>query len=342
MHATSLPPSFVRLHRRLRLAGVIAATTLVACGGDPVSPGDGTDDPPRRSVVAVVVTPTSPSLEVGATLVYTASPRDAEGRALGDRAVRWSSSDESVARVTQEGRVTAVAPGTAWIVAESEGRSGRAHVEVEPARVADLQLSAIAVELPAATSRVLAAVPVDARGQLVPDAVVEYRVRDDVVATVDATGRITGRSNGVTEITVTAGAIVRRVRVVVTVREVAGRWSLSVLDLVGRGTRCRVTGATLAVGQQAELLTGDADAGRAAVECTIEGGSPPYESPFAPAGTLVGGISGSDVALNVGPWRFDGVLSPDGRGITGTVRYREEVGGALVERAGRFTATRQP
>lgn len=333
----------ISIAARARRAGAaVVMIALAACGDDPVAPGDDPAAPPRRSVVTVVVRPTSPSLEVGATLLYTAEPRDAEGRPLADRAVRWSSSDDAVARVTQDGRVTAVAPGTAWIVAESEGRAGRAHVEVEPARVADLQLSAIALELPAATSRVLAAVPVDARGQLLPDVAVEYRVRDDVIATVDGTGRITGRSSGTTEVTVTAGAIVRRVRVVVTVREVVGRWSLAIADVVGRGTRCRVTGAVLALGQQAELLTGDADAGRATVECTIEGGTPPYESPFAPAGPVVGAITGSDVALTVGTWRLEGVLSPDGRSVAGTARYREEVGGVPVERTGRFTATRLP
>lgn len=329
--------------RHLRLLAAVATLSLAACAGDPVSPGDGTGDGGARPPVASVsVTPSSPSLEVGATLRYLASPRDADGRALEGRPVRWHSSDERVARVSHDGLVTAVAPGTAWIMAESEGRTGRAHIEVEPARVADLQLSAIALEFPAATSRVLAATPVDGRGQLVADATVDYRITDETIATVDRTGRITGRSRGVTEVVVTSGAVVRRVRVVVTVREVVGRWALAVRDLTGRGTRCRVEGAALEVGQQAELLTGGANAGAARVECAIEGGTPPYESPFAPSGTLAGAITGSDVALHAGSWRLDGVLSPDGRTISGTARYRESVNGTVVERTGSFVATRVP
>ena len=50
-------------------------------------------------------------------LIATASPANAE-----DKKVVWSSSDSSVADVSQDGIVTAIAPGTASIKATSDDR----------------------------------------------------------------------------------------------------------------------------------------------------------------------------------------------------------------------------
>jgi photosystem II stability/assembly factor-like uncharacterized protein len=76
-----------------------------------------------------------------------ATPRDGSGRALEGRAVAWSSSDDAVARVDAAGMLTAVAPGTAVIAAEVEGRRGSAAVTVVPRPA--LRLSAAEVHFAA-------------------------------------------------------------------------------------------------------------------------------------------------------------------------------------------------
>jgi hypothetical protein len=81
-------------------------------------------------VARVSVVPDTASLQVGETRRLHATVLDAAGNALAGRTVAWSSSSESVAHVSQDGTVTAVAPGIATIAAASEGRSATATVTV--------------------------------------------------------------------------------------------------------------------------------------------------------------------------------------------------------------------
>src|SRR5205085_2857394 len=81
-------------------------------------------------VTSVSVSPASASVPQGQTVQLTATPRDASGNALSGRAVTWTSSNTSVATVTNTGRVSGVTAGSATITATSEGQSGTALVTV--------------------------------------------------------------------------------------------------------------------------------------------------------------------------------------------------------------------
>ncbi len=82
------------------------------------------------AVGSVVLSPATKSLKVGETSAWSATVRDAKGRELTDRGLTWSSSAPQVATVTPRGVVTAVAPGTADIRAESEGKSATERISV--------------------------------------------------------------------------------------------------------------------------------------------------------------------------------------------------------------------
>jgi len=69
-------------------------------------------------------------LMLGESVQLTATLLDADGNVLEGRQVDWSSSDESVATVTQNGVVTALARGDVVITASSEGRKGKAGMGV--------------------------------------------------------------------------------------------------------------------------------------------------------------------------------------------------------------------
>lgn len=81
-------------------------------------------------VSAVSVALNASSLTIGQTTQAVATLRDANGTVLTGRGVAWSSSNPGVAAVSATGLVTAVAPGSASIVATSEGKSGSATVSV--------------------------------------------------------------------------------------------------------------------------------------------------------------------------------------------------------------------
>src|SRR5207249_3583581 len=81
-------------------------------------------------VASVTVSPATASLTVGATTQLTATPKDANGTALGGRVVTWGTSNAAIATVSASGLARGVAAGGATITATSEGQSGSAAVTV--------------------------------------------------------------------------------------------------------------------------------------------------------------------------------------------------------------------
>jgi acetyl esterase/lipase len=86
------------------------------------------EGPPE--VVEVTVSPGQASLLMEQTVQLSAVARDEGGDPVPGATVAWSSADPDVATVDADGRVTAMAPGTATITAASAGRSGTAEVAV--------------------------------------------------------------------------------------------------------------------------------------------------------------------------------------------------------------------
>jgi hypothetical protein len=82
------------------------------------------------AVASLTIVPPTATLVAGATSQLTATPLDAAGHPLPGRAIAWTSSDSSKARVSVTGLVTAVATGTASITATSEGKSASAVITV--------------------------------------------------------------------------------------------------------------------------------------------------------------------------------------------------------------------
>lgn len=82
-------------------------------------------------VASVAVALASSTLNPGQTTQAAATTRDANGNVLTGRAIAWSTSNASIATVSSVGLVTAVATGSAQIVATSEGKSGSAPLTVQ-------------------------------------------------------------------------------------------------------------------------------------------------------------------------------------------------------------------
>jgi alpha-tubulin suppressor-like RCC1 family protein len=92
-------------------------------------------------VASIALTPATATLTVGAIQQLVATLRDSAGGALAGRAVAYSTSEDRVATVAPDGRVTAVGAGTATITATSEGKIGTAVVTV----IAPLRLTSVSV-----------------------------------------------------------------------------------------------------------------------------------------------------------------------------------------------------
>ncbi len=153
-----------------------------------------------------MVSPATVELTALATTVQlTAEVRDQDGRVMSGVTVTWSSDDTSVASVGASGLVTAVANGQATITASRESASGSAAVTVMQS-VASVQVSPATVELAALGATVqLTAEAFDGNGHAVATAEFSWESSDVAIATVDASGLVTGVAVGTVTITASAG-----------------------------------------------------------------------------------------------------------------------------------------
>ena len=155
------------------------------------------------SVATVTIDPPAPIVAVAFTTPLTAVTKDAAGNVLTDRAVAWHSEAEGVATVDASGVVTGVSPGTAVIVAESEGKSGSVTVTVTVAPVDHVEVQPPDPTVQVGLTITLSATPRDALGNALGDRPVEWASVTPGVATVDAAGIVTGVAVGTTTITAT-------------------------------------------------------------------------------------------------------------------------------------------
>jgi uncharacterized protein YjdB len=162
---------------------------------------------PPVPVAAVEVSPTSATVVIGQTRQLAATLRDAGGAVLTGRAVTWATSAAGVATVSGAGLVTAVGAGTATITATSEGRTGTATVTVTaagPVAVATVGMSPTTLGLVVGQTGQLTATPRDASGAALTGRVVTWATSAAGVATVSATGLVSGVGAGTATITATS------------------------------------------------------------------------------------------------------------------------------------------
>jgi uncharacterized protein YjdB len=161
-------------------------------------------------VAAVSVSPSGPAAQVGATVQFSATARDASGNALTGRSLAWSSSNPSVATVNSAGLASTVAAGTANIVAVCEGVSGQSTITVSntapppPAAVATVTVSLGSSSLTAGQTTQATAVLKDANGNVLTGRTITWSSSSTAVATVAASGLVSAVSQGNATITATS------------------------------------------------------------------------------------------------------------------------------------------
>jgi uncharacterized protein YjdB len=159
-------------------------------------------------VASVSVTPPSSSVQVGSMVQLTATTLDANGNLLTGRAITWQSGTPGVATVSGSGLVQAVAPGTASIIATSEGVTGSALVTVTPVPVARVDVTPSSATIPANSTLQLSASPKDATGNVLTGRAVTWASSAPAVAQVTANGFVVGLTAGTANITATSEGIV--------------------------------------------------------------------------------------------------------------------------------------
>src|SRR6266568_2587218 len=148
-------------------------------------------------VASVDVTPASASVQAGATVQLTATPKDSAGNPLSGRVVTWASGDTTIAKVDASGLVSGKAVGgPVTITATSEGKSGSSGVTVTAVPVASVDVSPPNATVLAGTTLQLTGTPKDANGNPLTGRTVTWQTSDATVADVDANGLVTGKAVG--------------------------------------------------------------------------------------------------------------------------------------------------
>lgn len=172
-------------------------------------------------VARVTVDPAAATLIAGSQLRFVATAYDAAGRPLPPSRITWTALPHDAVTVDSLGVASAWHPAEARIVATAGGLSASATLRIEARDPASLEVRAEQTELPVGgTTRLLAT----ARDQdLMPlqGTVFTFRSSDDRVATVSATGVVTGRGEGSAIFAVQVGSLRREAQVRVVAARVA-------------------------------------------------------------------------------------------------------------------------
>jgi hypothetical protein len=107
---------------------LLPAAVLMSCDDTPAEPGG--------PVAAVEVTPSFAAPEIGESIQLRANATDDQGRAASAQQAVWTSSNQAVAAVSENGLVMGVSPGTAIVTATVGAFSGSAVVIVARCSIA--------------------------------------------------------------------------------------------------------------------------------------------------------------------------------------------------------------
>ena len=183
-------------HRRTFVHALALFVALTGCGG-----GEGGPAPAAR----IDLSTTSVALNaIGATRTVTASVKDASGGVLSSAPVTWSSDAPSIATVTSggaSGTITGVASGSTTVRATSGAATATVSVQVAGVRSVSVSPAATAIRV-GDTQAFTATVAADAG----LSTAVTWASTNPAVASISATGVVTGVSVGGTTVRATSVA----------------------------------------------------------------------------------------------------------------------------------------
>lgn len=196
--------SRINQRRILGHASALLMLFAVACGGasDMTGPGNGGGTTTPPAVASIAVSPATANLLLDVadtatlgTATITPTLKDGSGNVLSGPTVTWSSSAESIAKVSSAGVVTAVGIGTASITATSEGKSGQVSVTVTRPVIDTITVTPTSSSIKAGASETLEVTLLDAQGHVLSNRLIAPRSDEPSIVTVSG-GTVTGVAAG--------------------------------------------------------------------------------------------------------------------------------------------------
>ncbi len=166
----------------------------------------------------ITISPSSRTLEaIGETVQLMATVRDQRNNVMTGQTVTWSSGDDAVATVSEEGLVTAVSNGMVDITAQSGSLSSTATISVSEPVPTTIVIDPTSAALESIGETLqLTAVVLDQRENAMPDAMVTWSSGDEALATVDEAGLVTAVDNGMVDITAQSDEAMESVTITVS------------------------------------------------------------------------------------------------------------------------------
>ena len=226
-HGTAMPADAVAWASSDPAAGTIddgglfialdAGTTTITATADGIT--GAADVTVVRPAPGVVVSPPAITLDEGETWLFTATLVDPEDDALFSGVVAWSSHDETVGTIDEDGFFTALSEGAVTITAtiDGSGEIGTAVVTVRPASAfpARIAISPSDFTIAAGQDLRLTATVYDQYGDEMPGVAVAFESSDPHIGTIDDSGLFAALKDDSVVLTATAGDISGSARVTV-------------------------------------------------------------------------------------------------------------------------------
>jgi len=152
-------------------------------------------------VAAIVVTPSTSTLALNAQLPLQAQVQDGSGTIVPDAPVTWTVQDPNIVSVSAAGVVTGLALGSTQVAANALGKSGIATITVTRTPVASVVLLPNQASVAIGATFQLSASTLDAGGATLTGRAIIWTTSNAAVATVNASGLVTGVAPGTTTIT---------------------------------------------------------------------------------------------------------------------------------------------
>jgi hypothetical protein len=154
----------------------------------------------QRTEIVLTLLPPAAQVAIGTSTRLAAQVANAQGEQISGRPVAWSSSDTTIAIVSDSGVVRGLREGTALITARTGRKNATAQVAVVTARVEQLVVAPVRLTLAVGSTALLRSTAKDAAGAVLRrDAT--WQSSDPTVVTVGGNGRVTGKGPGTATVT---------------------------------------------------------------------------------------------------------------------------------------------
>ncbi len=154
------------------------------------------------------VRPDRVTVTIGGTATLSAFTFNQDGNDVEARSAFWSVENTTIASISRSGVVTGLAPGTTQIAASLRGTSGIAVVTVTPRPVAHVAVAPPQSDVEVGRTVPFGAEARDADGNPLAGIVIDWTSADPAIATVSASGVVTGVAPGATLIRAAAGGVI--------------------------------------------------------------------------------------------------------------------------------------